>query len=300
MRTINALLVLFGIFALVAPALAQPQRQKVKAQLLADTTAVVPGKPFNVGVLFKMDPRWHIYWTNPGDSGEPTEVEWKLPEGFTASPVRYPLPKRFTSPGDILGIGYENEVLLTATITPPQELPGSTVDLGATATWLVCDDVCIPGDADLKLTLPVAKEARPSPQAELFKTWAARVPHEMPEDTGGRIVSVSQQVEPGADGADVTLSVKWRKEKPEMVGWLPPFHEKLQVTDLRITTDDKTLTTKVLFKVKPLPGQSLPQETLRSVFSWSNDDGSNEQSIVLPFDPSSGKAQAPAGSKPAG
>ena len=44
-----------------------------------------------VGVLLEVEPGWHVYWMNPGDSGAPTTVSLTLPPGFTAGPVRFPL-----------------------------------------------------------------------------------------------------------------------------------------------------------------------------------------------------------------
>src|SRR5687768_10730995 len=108
------------LFALIVLSLtagaaaAAPNQDLVKAELLADTTAVRAGEPFTVGVLFRLKPEWHVYWTNPGDSGAPVTVRFQLPEGFTAGPVQYPVPVRFVQPGDMVGYGYHDALLLTA------------------------------------------------------------------------------------------------------------------------------------------------------------------------------------------
>src|SRR5205823_13799940 len=98
---------------------AAPKKDMVKAQLLADTTAVKPGEPFTVGLLLDIEPDWHVYWTNPGDSGAPTTVTFKLPKGFTVGETEYPVPIKFPQPGDVVGYGYKESVLLTAKVTPP-------------------------------------------------------------------------------------------------------------------------------------------------------------------------------------
>jgi thiol:disulfide interchange protein DsbD len=63
-------------------------RELVKATLLADTSAVVPGKPFTVGLLLRMAPGWHTYWKFSGDAGLPSEIKWKLPPGWKAGEIQ--------------------------------------------------------------------------------------------------------------------------------------------------------------------------------------------------------------------
>ncbi len=155
----------------------------VKAQLVADVAAVQAGKPFDVGVLFTIDKGWHIYWRNPGDAGLATSVDWQLPEGFTAGPLRWPQPETFQQPGDIVGYGYEGSALLVATVTPPKDLPaGKDVVIGAKATWLGCQEVCVPGHTSLTLALPAADAAAPA-NGKLFAEWEPRTPPMAPDFT---------------------------------------------------------------------------------------------------------------------
>src|SRR5437879_1675883 len=133
-------------------------RELVKAELLADTSAIVPGKPFTVGLLLRMVPGWHTYWQFPGDAGIPTEIKWKLPAGWKVGEIQWPIPLKLSEPGDIQIYGYHDEVLLLQEITPPASLKESTMQLAAETTWLVCEKICIPGGANLKLDLPVAAQ----------------------------------------------------------------------------------------------------------------------------------------------
>src|SRR5580658_5873876 len=97
----------------------------VQVELLADVSAVQPGKPFWLGVRLNIDPGWHVYWKNPGDSGLPTRVKFNLPDGFTAGELQYPVPHRIVFPGNIVCFGYENSVMLLAKINPPDNLPAN-------------------------------------------------------------------------------------------------------------------------------------------------------------------------------
>jgi thiol:disulfide interchange protein/DsbC/DsbD-like thiol-disulfide interchange protein len=149
----------------------------VTASLVAETQTVTPGRPFQVALRQIIQPGWHTYWLNPGDSGLPTAIEWTLPPGFKASPIVWPTPKRIAY-GPVVDYGYENEILLAVTIEVPANLaPGSEIALSAHASWLVCSDTCIPEDSELAISARVAAQAEPDPYwAERFALNRANLP----------------------------------------------------------------------------------------------------------------------------
>jgi thiol:disulfide interchange protein DsbD len=140
-----------------ARALAKPvQTDHVEAELVAERTAVEPGKPLRVGLRLKMDPEWHTYWRNPGDTGLPTTIAWTLPVGFTPGDIEWPAPHRIDV-STFANYGYENEIVLPVTIQVPAALAiDAAVPIRAKAEWLVCREQCIPGDANLELELKAA------------------------------------------------------------------------------------------------------------------------------------------------
>ena len=153
----------------------------VKGKVLADTSAIVPGRPFRLGIWLDIQPEWHVYWKNPGEAGLATELEMVLPKGFKAGPVQYPRPESFSDPGGIKSYGYAGKVLLTRELHPPENLkPGSKVTIPVGVTYLACKSKCIPGAASLQLQLPVAKSARPD-NAKLFEEWSAKTPQPAPD-----------------------------------------------------------------------------------------------------------------------
>jgi len=154
-------------------------KQLVRAELLADTDAVVPGKPFTVGVLLRMAPAWHTYWKFSGDAGLPTELKWKLPPGWKIGEIQWPIPLKTIDPGDIQTYGYENGVLLIQEITPPTNVDSSSVKFSADASWLVCERICIPGGATLQLELPVSTTTQPA-NTELFTRYRRLLPQNWP------------------------------------------------------------------------------------------------------------------------
>ncbi len=149
----------------------------VKTRMIADHASIKSGDAFRLGVLFKISPKWHIYYKEPGEIGLPTKIEWKLPDGFKAGELQWPEPKTLTAEG-ITSKAYEGEVLLFATVTAPPDLgPGETAPLSADLTWLVCkeDGQCIPGEG--KASLEIRKgESKPHAEGEsIFAKYAATV-----------------------------------------------------------------------------------------------------------------------------
>ena len=166
----------------LSPARAQTYegRELVQARLLADAIAIVPGKPFTAGLLLKMVPNWHTYWKFPGDAGLPTEITWKLPPGWKAGEIQWPIPLKLDEPGGIQIYGYHDEVLLLQEITPPASLKDSKIQLAADASWLVCEKICIPGSAKLQLELPVAGQ-NAAANEELFARYRRSLPQNWPD-----------------------------------------------------------------------------------------------------------------------
>lgn len=174
------------LFALVScelssPLLAQKYegRELVQAKLISDTSAIVSGKPFTVGLLLHMVPGWHTYWQYPGDAGIPTEMKWQVPPGWKVDPIQWPLPLKLNEPGDIQIYGYHDEVLLMQRITPPAAIAASKINLQAKADWLVCEKICIPGGATVALDLPVAASGAAA-NTEVFNRFRRSLPQDWP------------------------------------------------------------------------------------------------------------------------
>jgi thiol:disulfide interchange protein DsbD len=175
---ISTVMVLATASAWVRPA----ETDHLKVQLISDTDSVQPGRPLLVGLHFEMQKQWHIYWRNPGDSGEPPRVRWKLPAGFQAGEVQWPAPERLGS-GTVIDYGYQESVLLPVEIQTPRTplAPGGSITLSAEVSWLVCRDMCVPGKADLTLSLPVRMAPGPvSASHTLFQEAGSRLPKPMP------------------------------------------------------------------------------------------------------------------------
>ena len=186
-RILLLLLTLGGLSALASDPIAAPyggasvsaSGPHVTAELIPEKTGIEPGKPFDVALHLRMDPGWHTYWINPGDAGLATTINWTLPPGFTAGPIRWPTPEKHNM-GPEVTYGYEGDAYLLTTITPPKgDLPRH-FDISARATWLVCKEECIPGKADLTLHLDggLLNLRLPVDNTDFFKEARERLPVE--------------------------------------------------------------------------------------------------------------------------
>jgi DsbC/DsbD-like thiol-disulfide interchange protein len=124
-----------------------------KMTLLAEDGTLKAGQTAWIGLYFDMEPGWHIYWVNPGDSGEAPRVQWDLPKGFRAGDIRWPAPIRLVT-GSVIDYGYQGRVLLAVPLQVPADYkPGASEKLAADAKYLICREVCIPAQAHAALLL---------------------------------------------------------------------------------------------------------------------------------------------------
>ena len=153
-------------------------------ELLVPENWLVKGAKQNpAGLYFKLEPGWHIYWQNAGDSGEPPHVKWTLPEGIGTSSLEFPAPKRLPL-GPLMDFGYENEVVFPFSFEVGRTAKVGPADLHAKVDWLVCREVCIPGKAELDLTKNVSDRPTNSilsgSDAALINRFAAQIPKSPP------------------------------------------------------------------------------------------------------------------------
>ncbi len=168
-RTSNVILSSLAALAVTASGVRAAEKAHVSARLVSEAQSIQPGHRVWVGVELRHAAGWHTYWKNPGDSGLTTEIAWTLPAGYVAGEIQWPYPSRINA-GPLTSYGYTGPLLLPVEITAPATASGS-VPLAAKVTWLECSDICIPGSADVSLTLPV-KDAPPLPNAKVAEAFA--------------------------------------------------------------------------------------------------------------------------------
>jgi len=251
------------------------------AELLADAGAVRPGQAFTLGVMIRLKPGWHVYWKNSGDGGLATTVKWRLPAGFEAGPVRWPTPVQFDQPGNALAYGYAREVLLTARVTAPADLPaGGAVEFGADVEWLCCQDACVPGGAKPALRLPIAAgdaTTRPA-NAALFAEWDQRLPASLDVPGSPAAVKVTGALPADGSAGQFVVEVEW-KAAPYAVEWFPDAGPALYIDRVNCRTAGPR--TRLTFWARLLPKKDAPA-VLETVLGWSEAKGAR-RGLAVPI-----------------
>lgn len=150
--------------AAIASAQQMPTRRAfaphVTVELVTDRDVAGAGTQW-LGLRFTLDPGWHIYWLNPGDSGGPPEVQWQLPTGMRVGPLEWPVPQRIDA-GGFVNYGYLHTVVLPARLVVSAGVPTSPAVIRASIHWLVCRDLCVSGQGSVELRFPLSGPDRAS------------------------------------------------------------------------------------------------------------------------------------------
>ncbi len=154
----------------------------VTAEIVADRNAGTPKAVYRVGIHLKHAPGWHTYWKFPGDSGYATNVTWQLPRHWEVTPLEWPIPQRQTT-GPVTSYVYTGDVLLPFKLDIPWGTPyGTTATIRAKVEWLACKEQCVPGETELKFSVPVKVASDPSEDAPLFDLTKRNTPETVRSD----------------------------------------------------------------------------------------------------------------------
>jgi thiol:disulfide interchange protein DsbD len=257
----------------------EPAAHPVAATAFLDAARVRPGDTFTLGVQLVMQPGWHVYWRNPGDAGLPVSIRIGEGGGFKTGEIAWPVPIRFMQPGDIVGYGYTDSVLLTVPVTAPVSMPaGRTESLHVDVSWLVCKDVCIPGRASLDVPVEIGAQLAPA-NDELFRTWRDRVPTEGP--TPFAVANETGSIDAQTRRGQFRRTLEWPAGVTD-VAWFPFEDPALAVSDVAVRPAGPR-SVVLEFTVERLAGQSPASGRLDSVVAFTTADG-QRRGAVLPIE----------------
>lgn len=231
-----------------------------KIALLTEGNALKPGQTASIGLFFDLDQGWHIYWINPGDSGEAPRIQWSLPKGFRAGEIRWPVPVRLVT-GSVIDYGYQGRVLLSLPLQVPADYkPGATTKLAADVKYLICREVCIPAKAHAELVLPPAKGATPDAAAtsRLFDDARSRLPRPLPAGAKAQVRD---------DGKNLVLSIEMASPEPK-ASFFPLEEDQLDNDVAQSVTSSGNRIQITLKKSEPL---QKPITVLKGVVVFSPD-----------------------------
>jgi DsbC/DsbD-like thiol-disulfide interchange protein len=233
----------FGTAVLCAGCGGEKTRRPTEADPVVVSVEVVPavavpGEEVTLIWRFDLAADWHLYWMGRNDSGYPPRIDLKLPAGWVAGGLQWPVPERYVSPGDILDHVYFEKLTLVQKLGAPNEAAvGGDITVEADIQWLACKEMCVPGRTDMTFEIPVRSHAEtsdtdptasavarlpgPLPENKLAAGWAGSVFHIshpearlltfMPTDDCGRLVDLLK------DGQGEKLALRF-KPKGDTVG----------------------------------------------------------------------------------
>ncbi|HEV2701819.1 MAG TPA: thioredoxin family protein [Steroidobacteraceae bacterium] len=269
-------LLLMMIQLLLAPI----ARAQVSATLVSADASVQPGRPLHLALRLSHEPPWHTFWVNAG-IGYPTSLTWSLPQGWQPGDLQWPTPVLIHDPqGAITGQGYEGLTYLPVTITSPADATiGGSITLRALASWLMCAKVCVPGHANLTLTLPVLSTA-PRPNGSV-RADLIRVP--MPSVS----TTVGVHASRGADALWLTLSGAGRMTDPHfypqntLVAYDHPQTVVIEKSFIRLKLDAGSWPTATAQKLLGVVGYTDATGTYQGLQVNTSVSGAPESSISM-------------------
>jgi thiol:disulfide interchange protein DsbD len=173
--------------------------EQLSVRLAVPPAQIYPGQQFKAGLYFKLEPGWHVYWLNSGDSGQPPSMKWQLPAGISAGALEFPTPRRLPL-GTLMDYGYEREVLFPVPVQVASDFRPATpsVTLAAVVKWLVCREVCVPGSAELSVVRAALGAAPALPtttaDARLVARFESAVPAALPASDQARFTTAGRNL----------------------------------------------------------------------------------------------------------
>ncbi|GAA4644392.1 thioredoxin family protein [Pontixanthobacter gangjinensis] len=143
------------------------------ANLVAEGAAK-PGQQIMLAMTFvPVSEEWHGYWKNPGDAGYGMELDWELPEGWSAGEPLYPAPDRLLISGLMNHVFKGAYAVLIPVTVPVSARVGQTEKVGLSAQWLACTDrICVQEQGSFSLKIAVGS----GPTDGRFAEWRGAIP----------------------------------------------------------------------------------------------------------------------------
>jgi thiol:disulfide interchange protein DsbD len=239
---------------------------------LADVPRIGPGQTFRLAVIFDIEPKWHMYWKNPGEGSAPPRIAVEAPRGFRVGEPLWTRPAAFRTP---LGVeyGYEKQAVLFVPVEAPAQLSVGRAVLNADIRWSVCKDVCILGSARRSVVVETAREAPPPGRIDpVVREHEKRLPKALAATPGASVAF---------DGT--TLTVTGAAQSENTVAFFPGYCPGVTYHEAESAIEDGRF--RVVVKVDVNPKNALGEPIVLSglvVLGEKADDPCYDFELPLP------------------
>lgn len=186
-----------------------------KLSIVPDPIRIEAGGVAMVAAVLSIEPGWHVYWRNPGDSGMAPSLRWTLPEGLAVRSIRWPRPMVFATE-DETTYGYEREVGLVVEVEAAAEAKVGVSEGSVRGEWMVCKELCQLGGGTVRFQVEVLAAGDPAaegisirageavlPRDPVVRRWFGRLPLPAP---GGIGIESTIVGDPGSGAFRLLLS----------------------------------------------------------------------------------------------
>ena len=170
-------------------------------ELLVETKEIKINEDFVVGIKFNIEPGWHVYWKNPGDSGLPANVDWQNINSIEFKNFLWPPPEK-TPEEPLMTYGYYNELVLPAIFSVGSDF----TDEGASQfdiDFLICEKICIPESVSIEFDLSNYSDEDVQLSRDILSSWYNKLPKSFDKEA---LIQAS----------DNFISIEWEDEKNEI------------------------------------------------------------------------------------
>ena len=101
----HVLIFLLSLFPLLTPSAvgANPTSEWDKTEftavrMISAQNSIGDSYILSIGLEFKLEPGWKIYWRSPGDAGSPPSLNFEGSENLNTFQIHWPSPQRFLKP----------------------------------------------------------------------------------------------------------------------------------------------------------------------------------------------------------
>lgn len=254
------------IIGFVTSSFAQEVPTPVKAELISNIDS---SNSINLGVLFDIDPGWHIYWKHPGDTGLPTKIVFNVPEGYEASETLWPIPSSFKNGDSGVDYGYKDSVLIWRNIQFPAGVTLENIpNIETNVSWISCKEICIPGKANFVVTSNTI--SKDSDSDDIFNSWTHNLPISFSDEKNPLNIEVQKKY--SDDRVNIKLKIKSITDNKD-IEFYPNPGDSLLVQNIGAKKTADNQIEEISFEVKAQNGVVISDNVLDGLIVYSDKEG---------------------------
>ena len=215
------------------------------------------GKNLLIGLEYEMEPGWKTYWKSPGDGGFAQSISWQNSTNIKNVNILWPTPVEFEILG-LTSLGYQNDIIFPLEIELEDELQNTFLNLHV--TFLICKDVCIPGDATVVLEIPFGEKKLTDNYFDLEKALSL-----LPEEDLNSSYINEISLKTFSDNKNSVIQLQFESDKSfynPKIFLHSPFGLPVVKNSINYSSNNKKITTDFRFDRKLISENKFPIEVI--------------------------------------